>query len=97
MRFRGVKDTKTITIRRIVSDAPPPDYDFNAAEIASVATATSSHGIFFPCDKHIHAGREYPCGAIIRDMDADSADWLISIGRAEEFTGETVDDEGDDK
>jgi hypothetical protein len=36
------------------------------------------------CDKHTHAGRDYPRGAIIQHMDADSADWLISLARAKE-------------
>lgn len=31
---------------------------------------------------HTHAGRDYPVGAVIT-MDSDSADWLISLQRAE--------------
>lgn len=37
-------------------------------------------------DKHTHAGRDYPRGAVIRDLDADSADWLIGLKRAEEVS-----------
>lgn len=32
---------------------------------------------------HTHAGREYAAGDVIL-MDAESADWLISLGVAEE-------------
>jgi hypothetical protein len=32
---------------------------------------------------HEHAGREYPVGAKLT-LDDDSADWLISLGRAHE-------------
>jgi len=34
------------------------------------------------CERHTHAGRDYHKGDIL-DMAADSADWLISTGRAE--------------
>lgn len=32
---------------------------------------------------HEHAGRDYPAGAALT-LDADSADWLIALGKAHE-------------
>lgn len=34
---------------------------------------------------HEHAGRDYPPGAVLT-LDDDQADWLISLGRAEDAT-----------
>lgn len=41
-------------------------------------------------EHHTHAGRDYGKDDIIRDMDADSADYLISIGKAEEAPASTT-------
>lgn len=35
-------------------------------------------------DQHIHTGRTYPKGAIIKDMPVASADWLIGLKKVEE-------------
>lgn len=32
---------------------------------------------------HEHAGREYPVGATLT-LEADSADWLVALGKAHE-------------